>query len=345
MSIFVTEFIEGRISYDDFPSSQPNDFVYEFRPGIGVIHETRKFIDYDDIYWGDVEDNPVRKGGSTSAKIKEIADSRRRGVDPSAPLPSVSTCVIESCGKRYFYKAENGFTRYKADKLNGYTTGAMFDVVRFVEEEGYSAEYNRFIWLHQQNDDLPQGVNTVEDMTTSCGSLVAAGVIDKEEFAIRKFVYDSAPNMATSKKNEVVRRVLQQEDVPTKTISWRDGECKDWLETKCVDEVKVDYCFPFHYFQDRLYSVMKQYHYSGDTVAERQVQNIVQHFENKADCEEYILSQRTLQAEKWEEYRKFCWSLAEYMLLNDKQLPINFVGFFPQIVSGPNTDDPNRIVK
>ena len=56
-------------------------------PGIGVIHETRKFIDYDDIYWGDVEENPVRNGGSTSAKIKEIADSRRRGIDPSAPLP------------------------------------------------------------------------------------------------------------------------------------------------------------------------------------------------------------------------------------------------------------------
>ena len=28
-----------------------------------------------------------------------------------------------------------------------------------------------------------------------------------------------------------------------------------------------------NYFQDRLYSVMKQYHYSGDTVAERQAKH------------------------------------------------------------------------
>lgn len=345
MSIFVSEIVEGRISYDDFPKVAVSVFTCEFRDGVGVVHEDRKFISYDDIYWGEIEENPARQKGSSSSNIKALASSRGRGIDPTAPLPAVSPCVITEGGKTYFYKAENGVTRYKADKLNNYTEGAVFDVVRFVEEEGRSAEYNRFIWLHRENDDLPQGVNTVGDLVTTCSELIKNGDLEKEEFAIRQFVYDAAVNMPTADKNEVVRRVLKQEDVPTKTISWRDNECKEWLSDKCVDEIEVDYCFPFHYFQDRVYSLMKQYHESGDTLTERKVQKVVQHFETKGDCDEYVLSQRTLQENKWEEFRKICWSMAEYMFMNDKQLPFDKDQFFPQIKTGENADDPNRIVK
>tara|TARA_B100000035_G_C20975946_1_gene543177 strand:+ start:209 stop:1249 length:1041 start_codon:yes stop_codon:yes gene_type:complete len=346
MSIFtISETLEGRISYDNFPGVDVLIFTSECRAGIGVIHEDRKFIGYDEIYWGEIEENPARQNGSSSSNIKAIASSRSRGIDPTAPLPAVSPCVITEGGKTYLYKAENGITRYKADKLNNYTEGAVFDVVRFVEEQGRSAEYNRYIWLHQENDNLPQGVNTVSDLVTTCCVLIKNGDLEKDEFEIRQYVYDAAVNMPTADKNEVVRRVLKEEDVPTKTISWRNGECEEWLDQKCVDETQIDYCFPYHYFQDRLYSLFKQYYESGDNLAEREVQEILQHFENKGDCEEYILSQRTLQDAKWEELRKIFWSIAEYMFMNNKQLPVNRVGFFPQIKTGENADDPNRIVK
>lgn len=346
MSIFVSDIVEGRIPYVDFPKTPISSFTFEFRGGVGVIHEERKFIRYDEIYWGETEENPVRQKGSTSSNIKALASSRGLGIDPSAPLPAVSPCVItDESGKTYLYKAENGITRYKADKLNNYTEGAVFDVVRFVEEQGRSADYNRFTWLHKENDTLPQGVSTVGDLVTTCCELIRTGDLEKEEFAIRKFVFDAAVNMPTADKNEVVRCVLKEEDVPTKTISWRNGECEEWLDQKCVDETQIHYSFPYHYFQDRIYSLFKQYYESGDTLAEREVQDILQHFDNKGDCEEYILSQRTLQDAKWEELRKIFWSIAEYMFMNDKQLPVNRVGFFPQIKTGDNADDPNRIVK
>tara|TARA_R100001224_G_C4007197_1_gene144860 strand:- start:89 stop:1135 length:1047 start_codon:yes stop_codon:yes gene_type:complete len=348
MSIFISDIVEGRIPYDDFVKIAKADvsiFTHEFRESVGVIHEDRKYIPYDEIYWGEIEENPVRQKGSSSSNIKALSSSRSRGIDPTAPLPAVSSCVIVVDDKTYFYKAENGITRYKADKLNNYTEGAVFDIVRFIDAGGHTAEYNRYVWLHQENDELPQGVNTVGDLVTTCSALIRSGDLQKEELAIREFVYESAVNMPTADKNEVVRRVLKEEDVPTKTISWRDNECREWLSDKCVDEIEVDYCFPYHYFQDRVYSLFKQYYESGDTLAEREVQNIVQHFENKGDCEEYILSQRTLQSEKWEELRKILWSIAEYMFMNDKQLPVNRVGFFPQIKTGENADDNNRIVK
>ena len=152
--------------------------------------------------------------------------------------------------------------------------------------------------------------------------------------------------MPTQDRNEVVRRVLKQEDVPTKTISWRDYECKEWLADKCVDDIKVDYCFPFHYFQDRVYALMKQYHESGVDLQTRKVQTVVQHFETKGDCDEYILSQReSAQEKKWEEFREICWSLAQYMFMNNQQLPFDKDQFFPRIKVGDNPDDQNRIVK
>jgi hypothetical protein len=348
MSIFTSEIIEGRIPYSDLPRVPVSVFTAEFRDGVGVVHEDRKFINYDEIYWGETEENPIRAKGSTSAKIKELADSRRRGIDPTAPRPAISSCVItDVSGKTFRYRAENGTTRKKADMLNGNPAGGdVYDIVRFIAADGYSDKLNRFKWLHKENDNLPQGVNTIADLVLTCSELIQSGDLDKDEFEIRAFVEESAPNMPTQERNEVVRRVLKQEEVPTRTISWRDNECREWLTFKCVDNIEVDYCFPFHYFQDRVYSLMKQYHESGGSLQTRKVQTVVQHFETKGDCDEYILSQReSAQEKKWEEFRQICWSMAEYMLLNNQQLPFDKNQFFPQIKVGDNVDDPNRIVK
>lgn len=339
MNSILTETLEGRISYADLKNASKDDFLYVFKGGIGVIHENRQFIKYDDIFWGETEENPARKYGSSKKNIKGLASSRALGIDVTCPLPAVSPCVVtDTSGNTYLYKAENGITRKKADFYNGYTEGAWFDVVRFVETEGRSASYNREVWLQLENDGLPQESHSIEDLVVSCCTLIKSKDLPKEESAIRDFVYESAPNMATQDKNEVVRIVLKEEDVPTKTISWRDNECKEWLEEKCLDELEVDYCFPFHYFQDRIYSVFKQYHET------QKVQKIVQHFENRGDSDEIIIAAREAQKKKWEELRKVMKSVAIYMIANDWQLPVDKNQYFPQIKTGDNADDPNRIV-
>lgn len=339
MNSILTQTLEGRIAYEDLKNASENDFLYVFKGGIGVIHEGRQFIEYEDIFWGETEDNPARKKGSSKANIKGLATSRALGIDVTCPLPAVSSCVItDTSGKIYKYRAENGITRYKADKLNGHFEGAWFDVVRFVETNGRTADYNREVWLQLENDGLPQESHTVDDLVVSCCTLIQKGDLPREESAIRDFVYESAPNMATQDKNEVVRIVLKEEDVPTKTISWRDNECKEWLDEKCLDELEVDYCFPFHYFQDRIYSVFKQFHET------QQVQKLVQHFENKSDSDEVIIAAREAQKKKWEELRQIMESVAKYMVLNDWQLPVDKDQYFPQIKTGSNADDPNRIV-
>jgi len=339
MNSILIETLEGRIAYDDLKNASKDDFLYVFKGSTGVIHEGRQFIKYDDIFWGETEDNPARKKGSSKKNIKALSTSRALGIDPNCPLPAVSFCSItDTSGKTYNYMAENGITRYKSDKLNGYTEGAWFDVVRFVETGGRSASYNREVWLQLENDGLPQESHSIDDLVVSCCTLIQSKDLPKEESAIRDFVYESAPNMATQDKNEVVRIVLKEEDVPTKTISWRDNECKEWLDEKCLDDLEVDYCFPFHYFQDRIYSVFKQYHET------QKVQKVVQHFDNKSDSDEVILAAREAQKKKWEELRQVMESVAKYMVLNNWQLPVDKNQYFPQIKTGDNADDPNRIV-
>lgn len=345
MQFIINQTLEGRISYDDLSQVDENAFSYVFKGGIGVIHDKRIFIKYEDIFWGETEENPARKNGSSKKNIKGLATSRALGIDPTCPLPAVSPCVItDTSGKTYFYKAENGITRKKADFFNGYTEGAWFDVVRFVETKGRSANYNREIWLQLENDGLPQESHTIDDLVVSCCSLIKSNDLPKEESAIRGFVYESAPNMATQDKNEVVRIVLKEEDVPTKTISWRDNECREWLEEKCLDDIEVDYCFPFHYFQDRIYSLCSQYYKSGIDVGTRKVQKVVQHFDNKGDSDDAVLAYREAQHKKWEECRQVLKSIAQYMIVNDWQLPFDKDQYFPQIKTGDNADDPNRIV-
>ena len=160
--------------------------------------------------------------------------------------------------------------------------------------------------------------------------------MQKEEASIRDFVFVSAPTMPTQDKNEVGRNVIKGCDVPTKTIAWRDNECKEWLDTKCVDEVNVDYSFPYHYFQDRVYALMKQYH------EQKRVLKVVQHFDNKGDNEEYIEAMRETQDHKWEEFRMICKSLSLYMLNNEWQLHLDKEQFNPQ-VKGEKGDDLHRI--
>jgi hypothetical protein len=339
MQNILIETLPGRIAYQDLKNASLEDFTYNFVGGVGVIHVSRQFIKYDDIFWGETEENPARAKGSSKKNIKGLADSRRKGIDPTAKLPAVQETVITDIeGKTYHYKAENGITRKKSDYLNGYTEGAWFDVVRYVETEGRSAEYNRRVWLHIENDPLPSEGNSVDDLVQSCSEMICSGDLPKEESSIRDFVYESAPNMPTQDKNEVVRIVLKEEDVPTRTISWRDNECREWLDEKCLDEVKVDYCFPFHYFQDRVYSVLKQYHNT------KEVQYVVQHFDNKGDSDEVIKAARITQKEKWEEFREVMKSVALYMVANDWQLPVDKDQYFPQIKTGDNKEDTNRIV-
>lgn len=339
MDSILVNTLPGRIAYEDLKNASAEDFVYEFRGGEGVVHETRKFIEYSDIYWGETEDNPARAKGSSKKNIKGLASSRKVGIDVTAPLPAVSSCIItDSSGKAYRYKAENGITRKKADYYNDYKEGAWFDVVSFVPTKERSAEYNREIWLQLENDGLPQESHTIDDLVSSCSRMIARGDLAKEESAIRNFVYEAAPNMATQDKNEAVRQVLKNEDVPTVTIAWRDTECREWLEEKCLDEVEIDYCFPFHYFQDRIYPVLKQYYETG------KIQEVAQHFENTGDNDEIVLARRENSEKKWEECRKVMESIAKYMVLNNWELPISRRYAFPQIKTGDNKEDPNRLV-
>ena len=345
MNSILRQTIEGRIAYADLINATAQQFTYKFRGSSGVIHVERKYLRNDEIYWGEIEENPARLRGSSKQNIKALAASRALGIDPDCPLPSVNPCdITDSSGKVYHYKAENGITRKKADTLNGYTDGLWYDVVSYEATEGRSAFYNRQVWLQLENDALPQESHSVVDLVGSCCTLIKSGDLPKEESSIRDFVYEAAPNMATQDKNEVVRIVLKEEDVPTKTIGWRDNECSEWLGNKCLDDIEVDYSFPYHYFQDRIYSLMKKYHESGVTVSDRKVQKVVQHFENNGDSEEVILANRINQKKKWKEVTSVLKSVAQYMVANDFELPFDKDQYYPQIKTGPNADDPNRIV-
>lgn len=345
MNSILTQTLEGRIAYDKLSQLKKSDFSYVFKGSIGVIYVDRIYIQYDDIYWGETEENPARKKGSSKTNIKSLSTSRALGIDLTCALPAVSSCVIKDTnGKNYRYKAENGITRKKADFFNGYKKGVWFDLVEFVATEGRSSNYNREIWLQLENDGLPQESHTVEDLVVSCCNLIQSNDLSKEESVIRDFVYESAPNMATQDKNEVVRIVLKEENVPTRTISWRDNECRDWLDQKCLDELEVDYCFPFHYFQDRIYSLMKRYYESGKDPSERKSQKVVQHFDICGDSDDAVIAYRDAQKKKWEECRNVMKSIAQYMIVNDWELPFDKDQYFPQIKTGDNSDDPNRIV-
>ena len=107
MQNILIETLPGRIAYQDLKNASVEDFIYKFVGGIGVIHVSRQFIKYDDIFWGETEENPARAKGSSKKNIKGLADSRRKGIDPKATLPAVQETVITDVeGKTYHFKAE-----------------------------------------------------------------------------------------------------------------------------------------------------------------------------------------------------------------------------------------------
>lgn len=336
--------IEGRISYDELPYvSEETWSNSKFKSSEGVLLDDRKYIRFSDIYWGSTEKNPIRIKGSSPSNISNLATSRKQGIDTEAPRPVVVECNITSpCGDVYRYKAENGITRKKADFENNQQHGGdWYNVVSYHDTKGHSAAYNREVFLHLQNDDLPQLVHDENDLEFSVSNLITNGDLVKEEGAIKAFVTVAAPNLSKQKKNEVVRRIIRDQDVPTKTINWRDGECKTWYSEECIEaeDTKVDYFFATHYFQDRIYPVLKQFADSGE------VQVISEHIQPKNDSIKDVQRLRELSDDKWEECRHVMELVSKHMYANDFELPIQRGLWQPQIQDGENKEDDNHFVR
>ena len=350
MSIFEKELISGRVTYDELPDVDVKEFTEPFLESPGVVFEFRKYLLYKDVFYGEGgEENPARADGSSSSNIKDLAESRRRGIilESARPIAELNN-IVDVSGKTYTYKGEDGVTRYKADQYNGQIDGGdVFDVVSYVDtydEEGnllHSAAYNRLLFLQKLNDAPPREVHTVKDLVSTCATLISGGHLPREELAIRNLVYAAAPNLSTAKKNEVIRQVLKEQDVPTQTRSWRDNECWDWYETKCVDkdEVKIDYFFPDHYFQDRIYSVLKQF------AENEKVQTLAEHVNNKGDNPEIVQSRREQSDIVWEEARQVLEKVSKYMICNDFKLPVERNYWMPQIQSGDDEENRNKFVQ
>lgn len=336
--------IEGRISYDELPYvSKATWNNSKFKASEGVMLDDRRYIRFSDIYWGSTEKNPIRVKGSSPSNINNLATSRKQGIDTEAPRPVVVECNITSpCGDVYRYKAENGITRKKADYENNQQGGGdWYNVVSYHDTKGHSAAYNREVFLHLQNDELPQLVHDKSDLEMSVTNLITNGDLAKEEGAIKAFVVEAAPNLSKQIRNDVVRRILRDQDVPTKTITWRDNECKDWYSDECIeaDETKVDYFFATHYFQDRIYPVLKQFADSGE------VQVISEHISPKSDSINEVKRLRDLTEHKWMECKEVLKAVSQYMYANDFELPVQRGLWQPQIQDGDDQEDDNHFVR
>ena len=336
--------IEGRISYDELPYVSKETWSNsKFKSSEGVLLDDRQYIRFSDIYWGSTEKNPIRVKGSSPSNINNLATSRKQGIDTEAPRPVVVECNITSpCGDVYRYKAENGITRKKADYENNQQGGGdWYNVVSYHDTKGHSAAYNREVFLHLQNDELPQLVHDKSDLEMSVTNLITNGDLAKEEGAIKAFVVEAAPNLSKQIRNDVVRRILRDQDVPTKTITWRDNECKDWYSDECIeaDETKVDYFFATHYFQDRIYPVLKQFADSGE------VQVISEHISPKSDSINEVKRLRDLTEHKWMECKEVLKAVSQYMYANDFELPVQRGLWQPQIQDGDDQEDDNHFVR
>ena len=339
------DILPNRVSYDNLPNCTKEDFTAPFKESVGVTLHNRIYISYDEIYWGQTEENPVRVKGSKSSSIRDLATSRKRGIVLSSPRPVVelNNIVDPLNGKTYKYKAENGITRKKADAYNSIEDGGdWYDVVSYQDTENHTTNYNREVFLQLQNDNLPEEVHSSLDIEGSVRKLIASNDLESEEYAIRDFVFSSAPNLRTEEKNEIVRKVIKGAQIPTNTISWRDNECKDWYAEKCVDtSPEIDYFFPNQYFQDRIYAVMKQFWKSGG-----KVQVIAEHVSNAGgDDPDLIDARRETADKKWDEAEKVFKAVAIHLIANDWKLPVERGRFMPQIKSGDDKEDPNRFVR
>ena len=345
-----TEVLPGRIAYRNLIHAKKEDFA-PFREGEGVKQLDRLYIKYDQVDYGVTEDNPVRLKGSSGMTVTEIADSRRQGVDPKAELPCVSLNKDHDHkfpvkNSIFPYIGENGMTRMKADRSNGYEDGVWMDVVEFYATEGRSAEYNRIIYLHKSNDALPAATNSIPDIVKTATDLIYSKDLELSLEAVTKFVYDAAPNMMTRDKNKAIDQIVKKEEVPTSTISWTYSECLEWLENKCIDNYQVDYCLPFRYFAERVYPVLNEFYKTvdSDNPLGRKI-NVTQWFDNRDDSEKSVLGARIVQAQKWEHLRKVLVSTAKYMMVNNWELPFELETAFPQIKDGDDKDIQERLVQ
>ena len=339
----IQDILPGRIAYKNLVHAKPEGFA-PFREGEGVKHLGRKYIKYDQVDYGITEDNPVRLKGSSGMTVTEIADSRRQGIDPSAELPCVS---LNDNDSKLPYLGENGMTRMKADRSNGYADGVWMDMVEFFATEGRSARYNQIIYLHKSNDILPASSNSIEDVVKTATDLIYSRDLELTLEAVTAFVYDAAPNMMTRDKNKAIDIIVKKEEVPTSTISWTYSECLEWLENKCIDDYQVDYCLPYRYFAERVYPVLNEFYKTidSDNAPLGRKINVTQWFDNSGDSEKSVLGARIVQAQKWEHLRKVLVATAKYMMVNNWELPFELETAFPQIKNGDDKDIQERLVK
>jgi hypothetical protein len=114
-----------------------------------VLYARIVFLSNMKIFFGEsTEENPARKNGSSKKNIKGLAASRSLGIDPTCPLPAVSSCVLtDTSGKTYRLRSQRMALLVRRQISSTVTLKVLwFDVVRFVETEERSIQtYNREI--------------------------------------------------------------------------------------------------------------------------------------------------------------------------------------------------------
>lgn len=300
------------------------DFTYKFEVTPGIEHIERTLIQLVDIYTGQTEQNPGRVHGALRKNVAKIENSLRdRGVDYSLPIPVVEELEnpIIANGRKYYYRLIDGMNRFKAFLNVNYDEWA-FDVI-YIGVGGVSRKYALETFAQIRNDHAPSEAHSVEDVHASASRLIESGDLEDKEDSIRDWVYMVCRNVPTQTKNQIVAEIIKNNEIPTATISWTDKTATAWAQQPDTNlPVEPDYFFPGHYFQDRIYSLMKQY---SET---KKVQNVYIHVDGKD--EKSIVAQREKCLEQFEAFEQILRDFAGYVLLNG-ELPLNIVGFNPQI--------------
>ena len=322
-----------------------NDFTYNFvaSPGIALsLHLSvsrkgklgRNLIKLTDIYTGQTEQNPGRVHGALRKNVSKIENSLRdHGVDYSLPVPVIEylDVPIVANGRKYYYRLIDGMNRFKAFLNIGYIEW-VFDVIN-IGVDGVSREYALETFAQIRNDHAPSEAHSAEDVHASATRLIGSGDLEDNENSIRNWVYLVCQNMPTQTKNQIVAEIIKNNDIPTATISWTDKSATAWAQQPDTNlPVEPDYFFPGHYFQDRIYSLCKQY---SDT---KKVQNIYIHVDGKD--EKSIVKQREDTMEKFDNFEQIVRDVAGYLFVNGS-LPFNFIGYNPQI---NDKEDPTTCV-
>ena len=309
------------------------DFTYKFvtTPGVSLVLQKsignttgRNILELDRIYTGQVETNPGRVHGALRKNVSKIENSLRdRGVDYSLPVPVVEQLEypIVANGRKYYYRLIDGMTRFKAFLNIGYTEW-VFDIIH-IGVNGVSRQYALETFAQVRNDHAPSEAHSVEDVHASASRLIGAGDLEDNEDSIREWVYLVCQNMTTQTKNQIVAEIIKNNDIPTATIKWDDKSATAWSQQPDTNlPVQPDYFFPGHYFQDRIYSLMKLY---SET---KKVQNVYVHVDGKD--EKSITNARERCLEQFDSFEQILRDVAGYVLLNG-DLPFNLIGFNPQI--------------